>query len=134
MRTQQLHRLRAELARRERSQGISHDVAKMNRLRQEIASIESKENRMRERLSNGTIPVLTWAFDDQGEWSAASSLKDSDGDALYQYRIQACADGSFDVGGSDPELGLKGHKTFTIFDRAAECCDYREQHIRKGAV
>jgi hypothetical protein len=84
------------------------------------------------RLSDGGLPLLKWDFDDQGEWSAPSTLKDSDGDALYQYRIQVCADGTFDVTGSDAELGLAGHKTTSLYDRAVEACEWREKRIRDG--
>lgn len=43
--SKRLASLRAELERRESSQGISHDVAKMNKLRREIAAIESRKER-----------------------------------------------------------------------------------------
>ena len=48
---------RDELHRRETSQGTSHDVAKMNRLREEIAGLERRIERAERLQDNGWRPT-----------------------------------------------------------------------------
>lgn len=91
---------------------------------------------MSERLPDGRLPLLEWDFDDQGEWCATSAMKDADGDALFQYRIQVCRDGTFDITASDKELGLAefglaGRRTTELFRNAVNTCEYRENQIRE---
>lgn len=76
---------------------------------------------------------LEWSFDDQGEWCAKSSMKDSDGDASFQYRIQVLFDGKFSVNASDPQLGLLDEGCAETLIKAMSLCDRRESEITKLA-
>ncbi len=51
--------------------------------------------------------LLSWSFDGQGQWEAASAIRDNGYSPVY--RIGVCDDGTFDVSESDDDL-LAGRK------------------------
>lgn len=74
--------------------------------------------------------MLDWDYDDQGEWVARSALKDADGDALYQYRVQVCGDGTFDTNASDGQLLPPMACVATLADAQGRC-ERREAEVRR---
>jgi len=71
---------------------------------------------------------MNWEFDNQGQWEA-DSQKLMDEELPYVYRILVCADGTFDITGSDDELGLSGRQTCDSFDEATAACEAREREL-----
>lgn len=75
------------------------------------------------------IPLQTglrFSFDGEGQWEAASRFHDSG--IPFNYMIQVCDDGTFDVSQTDSELlgGTEKRECFRSLDAAKDWCEANE--------